>query len=114
MNCSNACSYLRTMLPKAFEMQPRKRAEARMRKTLLCVLVLIVGASNLAYPQQKANGNQGNGNGNSGNGNGNGNNANGNGKSGSNGTAPEIDPAAAVCAIAVLSAGTLIIRGRRK
>jgi hypothetical protein len=61
----------------------------------------------VAFPQRNANAKPGIGNGK-------GNNGNGIGNGGSRRFAPEIDPAGALTAIALLSGGTLMIRGRRK
>jgi hypothetical protein len=70
---------------------------------MLSIGVLVFGLAGAAAAQGRGNGNGNNGNGNNGNGNGN-----------QPASVPEIDAASAVQAIALLSGGLLVVRGRRR
>jgi hypothetical protein len=80
-------------------------------KKLVLMTLLAIGTTGFVLGQNNGNGNHGNGN------NGKGNNGKGNNGKGNNGDAgvvPEIDPNSAASAMALLSGGVLVIRGRRK
>jgi hypothetical protein len=85
-------------------------------KKLVLMTLLAIGTTGFVLGQNNGNGNHGNGNNGNGN-NGKGNNGKGNNGKGNNGDAgvvPEIDPNSAASAMALLSGGVLVIRGRRK
>jgi hypothetical protein len=75
-------------------------------KKLVLMTLLAIGTTGFVLGQNNGNGNHGNGN------NGKGNNGKGN--NGDAGVVPEIDPNSAASAMALLSGGVLVIRGRRK